>query len=101
MRDFELYCVNHDIDRIKYINTGWIFLLYDLMDFNKAFQAYDTIEGANCLTASNSKTQQEAAAEAVRKVGLNQISEIQPEWFLSSKQKEMFFKSLEYLKGIE
>jgi len=74
--------------------------LYDLMDFNKAFHAYDTMEGANCLTTGDKKTQQQAAMEAVKKVSLNQISEIREEWFHNPKQKEMFFKRLEYLKCI-
>ena len=48
------------------------------MDFNKAFQAYDTIEGARCQTASKNRSQREAAEEAVRRVGLNQIAEVSP-----------------------
>jgi len=134
MRDFEIYCMNHDMDKMKYVLTldaysfymmnivdylvgntdrhyeNWgVFVdnktnrptrLYDLMDFNKAFHAYDTMEGANCLTTGDKKTQQQAAMEAVKKVSLNQISEIREEWFHNPKQKEMFFKRLEYLKCI-
>ena len=47
--------------------------LYPLMDFNKAFQAYDTAEGARCLTADGSLSQRDAALMAVRKIGLNQV----------------------------
>ena len=135
MRDFEIYCMNHDMDKMKYVlkldgysyymmnivdylvgNTdrhweNWgVFVdnktnrpirLYDLMDYNKAFQAYDRVEGANCLTTDERKTQQQAAMEAVKKVGLNQISEIKEVWFHNPKQKEMFFKRLEFLKGIK
>lgn len=75
--------------------------LHDLMDFNMAFQAYDTIEGAKCLTDVKKITQKEAAIEAVRAVGLNQICEIQPEWFTDETKKEMFFRRLELLKGVE
>ena len=31
-------------------NTGELTGLYPLMDFNKAFTAYDSIDGASCLT---------------------------------------------------
>ena len=47
--------------------------LHDLMDFNKAFQQYDTLDGANCLTVGKRHlSQREAAMEAVKKIGLNQ-----------------------------
>ena len=72
--------------------------LYDLMDFNKAFQAYDTIEGANCLTTPNKMSQKEAAIEAVQKIGLNQIKEIDYSWFKDNSQREMFINRLEILK---
>lgn len=48
--------------------------LHDLMDFNRAFQQYDTLDGANCLTVGKRHlSQREAAIEAVRKIGINQI----------------------------
>ena len=72
--------------------------LYDLMDFNKAFQSYDTIEGANCLTSGKKQTQKEAALEAVSKIGLNQVDEICPEWFKEDGKRTMFFKRLELLR---
>ena len=65
--------------------------LYDLMDFNKAFQSYDTIEGARCLTSETIKTQKEAAIEAVKAIGLNQLKEIPPEWFGDEERREMFY----------
>ena len=55
--------------------------LCPLMDFNKSFLAYDTIDGARCQTSSRKLSQCEAAIEAVRAVGLNQIAEVEPEWF--------------------
>ncbi|MGN0142669.1 MAG: hypothetical protein ACI4AD_10610 [Roseburia sp.] len=78
--------------------------LYDLMDFNQAFGRYDTIEGANCLTTDRKNlkmTQQEAAEIAVRKVGLNQIREVDREWFAGlNVEYEMYKKRYEYLKNV-
>ena len=51
--------------------------LHDLMDFNRAFQQYDTLDGANCLTVGKQHlSQREAAMEAVRKIGLNQFVDV-------------------------
>ena len=51
--------------------------LHDLMDFNRAFQQYDTLDGANCLTVGKRNlSQREAAMEAVRKIGLNQFVDV-------------------------
>ena len=72
--------------------------LYELMDFNKAFHAYDTLEGANCLTTEKRQTQKAAAMEAVKQIGLNQMKEIQPEWFADTARKEMFYRRLNLLK---
>jgi len=43
--------------------------LHPLMDFNQSFTAYDSIEGANCLTTPIPMIQKEAAIEAVKQVG--------------------------------
>lgn len=72
--------------------------LYDLMDFNKAFQAYDTMDGANCLTVQKKQSQREAALEGVRAVGLNQRQEVSKEWFDDGAAYEMFRERLELLK---
>lgn len=135
MEHFEIYALNHDMDKMEYIlkldgysyymmnildyligNTdrhwgNWGMLidnktnqpirLYDLMDFNKAFQAYDQIEGANCLTTETTQSQKEAAIEAVQKIGLNQVEEISPEWFTDDAQREMFCRRMELLTGYE
>lgn len=78
--------------------------LHDLMDFNRAFGNYDTMEGANCLTSqlveNKKQTQREAAVEAAKKIGLNQIEEVKEEWFQDEKIKEMFFARLELLRGV-
>lgn len=47
--------------------------LHPLMDFNKAFHAYDSIEGAKCLTTKENMSQKDAAIRAVKAIGLNQI----------------------------
>lgn len=78
--------------------TNRLLDLYPLMDFNKAFTAYDCIEGAKCLTCDEQKTQKQAAIEAVRRIGLNQISEIQDEWFYSPSIKKMFYQRLAVLR---
>lgn len=66
--------------------------LHELMDFNRAFSAYDTLEGANCQTVlPRILTQKEAAQEAVEKIGLNQYREVEREWFGDRMQEyEMF-----------
>lgn len=66
--------------------------LHELMDFNRAFSAYDTLEGANCQTVlPRILTQKEAAQEAVEKIGLNQYREVEREWFGDRVQEyEMF-----------
>lgn len=78
--------------------------LYDLMDFNKAFGSYDTMEGANCLTAKflegKNQTQKEAAIEAVNAIGLNQTEEIKSKWFEDKDVEEMFFRRLNLLRGL-
>lgn len=57
--------------------NGDILRLHDLMDFNQAFKAYDTTDGALCQTTlPRHITQKEAAIEAVKEIGLNQIKEI-------------------------
>ncbi len=73
--------------------------LHKLMDFNKAFYAYDSLEGANCQTVfGRNITQKEAALEAVKQIGLNQIKEVEQEVFLNLPQYyEMFLKRLEIL----
>jgi hypothetical protein len=68
------------------------------MDFNKSFLAYDTVDGARCQTSRRKLSQQEAAIEAVRTVGLNQIAEIKPEWFEDHATRDMFFRRLAIMK---
>lgn len=78
--------------------TNKLMKLHPLMDFNKAFLSYDTVEGARCQTAKGSMSQKDAAIEAVRKNGLHLIAEVSEEWFADAETKEMFFKRLEILK---
>ena len=79
-------------------STNKLMGLYSLMDFNKSFLAYDSIDGALCQTTDRKISQREAAIEAVKKIGLNQISEIQEDWFNDVNAKDMFFNRLEILK---
>lgn len=75
--------------------------LYDLMDFNKTFQAYDNPEGANCLTVAAKMTQKEAAIAAVKAIGLNQIKEVDLTWFTDTATRAMFEERLALLKAQE
>ena len=111
--DFRGYCMMNIIDYLVG-NTdrhwgNWGFLvsndtnrlekLYPLMDFNKSFQAYDTLDGALCQTNAKRQSQREAALEAVRAVGFNQTAEVKAEWFEDHAWWEMFCKRLELLKS--
>ncbi|MCI9380362.1 MAG: hypothetical protein HFG88_04865 [Dorea sp.] len=73
--------------------------LHPLMDFNQSFRAYDTLEGARCQTIrSKVMTQKEAALLAAKRTGLNQISEIDAEWFAGrEKEYDMFINRLKVL----
>lgn len=74
--------------------------LYPLMDFNQCFLAYDNLDGANCQTIYPRKlTQREAAIEAVKKIGLPQIREIDMSVFGDMKaEAEMFRYRLKELR---
>ena len=85
------FLVNNDTNKLE--------KLYPLMDFNKSFLAYDTLDGARCQTCSRKLSQREAALEAVRAVGLNQIAEIKPEWFEDAAQWQMFCKRMAVVHG--
>ena len=84
--------------------------LHPLMDFNQSFHAYDTLEGARCLTAEGHLSQREAAVQGVQAVGLNQIHAL-PEDLSSlfgtvnqlfqSRLDKMFMKRLQILKEAE
>lgn len=72
--------------------------LFPLMDFNKAFQAYHTLEGSRCLTAPEPVSQLDAALDAARHIGLAQREEVHPEWFSDPARWEMFRRRLQALK---
>ncbi|MBR3416995.1 MAG: hypothetical protein IKH09_09905 [Clostridia bacterium] len=74
--------------------------LYPLMDFNKAFTDYSTLEGGICQPVTGHPSQKDAAAEAVKTVGLNQVSEVSRAWFASNEQYNMFSQRLNYLMSI-
>ena len=71
-----------------------------MMDYNKAFLSYDTVEGALCQTTENRVSQKQAAIEAVKEIGLNQIKEIDRSLFSNEKIADMFFARLDILKNI-
>ena len=85
------FLVDNDTNRLE--------RLHPLMDFNKAFLSYDTIDGARCQTSARKLSQLDAAREAVQAVGLNQIAEIKPEWFEDAAQWQMFCKRLAVVHG--
>ena len=72
--------------------------LHPLMDFNKSFLAYDSMDGARCQSNKKNQTQSEAALEAVQAVGLNQIAEIRESWFSDDARRDMFFRRLTLLR---
>lgn len=74
--------------------------LYPLMDFNKAFNSYETIEGARCQTTKELCSQMDAAIDAVKHIGLNQIADANKDWFTNSAEYEMFIKRLDILKSV-
>lgn len=76
--------------------------LYPLMDFNQAFLAYDTLDGAICQTVLPMKmTQREAAVEAVKQIGLPQKYEMDMSKFGDMKaEAEMFERRLWELKKV-
>ena len=81
--------------------TNRIQKLYPLMDFNKSFNSYDSVEGARCLTTDRRISQKEAAIEAVRQIGLNLVREVEPVFFENDETRQMFYKRLEILKAAE
>lgn len=80
-------------------NNNSVLGLYPLMDFNKAFTDYDTFEGGICYPVKSHPTQKDAAAAAVKEIGLNQTAEVSKEWFANDKQYGMFVQRLDYLRG--
>lgn len=81
--------------------TNKIESLYPLMDFNKAFMAYDHIEGGMCLPEGARISQKDAAIFAVKCVGLNQIKDVEREWFDDIQMWDMFNQRLELLKTVD
>ncbi len=76
--------------------------LYPIMDFNRSFQAYDTLDGAMCLPEFPAiKSQRETAIEAVKKVGLRQIKDtLDIEKSMNKEESNMFRKRLQLLQNI-
>lgn len=75
--------------------------LHPLMDFNQCFGAYDTIDGANCLTVGSKQrlSQRQAAIEAVQIIGLPQNCDVDLSLFGDhAAEAEMFCKRLAELR---
>lgn len=82
-------------------NTNAPISLHPLMDFNQCFGAYDTLDGANCLTVGDKRrlSQRQAAIEAVQVIGLPQIREVDFSIFGDhTEEADMFCKRLAELK---
>ena len=71
-----------------------------ILDFNPCFLEYDNLEGAHFQTLLPRRiTQREAAIEAVKKIGLLQIKEMDMGAFKDMKEEaEMFQCRLQELK---
>ena len=78
--------------------TNRLTKLYPLMDFNRAFGAYDTLEGVRCQTAPTPQSQMEAALCGVRQIGLNQIAPISDDWFDCADRRAMLHRRLRALQ---
>ena len=110
---YDVYCTNHDwntLDKILELDAHGYYMmnildylvgnetnqpirLHDLMDFNRAFQQYDTLDGANCLTVGKRHLRQrEAALEAVRNIDLNQLHNVDGTIFRGYKIRKDLFK---------
>ena len=81
--------------------TNKLLKLHSLMDYNKAFLSYEKLSGARSQTSEKPQSQQQAAEEAVKIIGLNQIKEVDPAWFDDEQTKKMFFQRLDFLQSIE
>lgn len=77
--------------------------LHPLIDFNKCFSAYDTLDGAMCQTVYPRKLSQcQAAIEAVQAIGLRQKCEVDLAIFgEKTAWAEMFQRRLAELKQYE
>jgi len=82
-------------------NTNKLLGLHPLMDFNKAFTNYSSVEGGKCQTQRRKVSQKDAAIEAVKKIGLNQIAEVKKEWLSNLSDYEMFEKRLDILRATD
>lgn len=79
-------------------NTNKLIKLFPLMDFNKAFNSYNTVEGVKCQTTDKTMSQMDAAISAVEHIGLNQVSNVGKDLFDNKEQYLMFEKRLNVLK---
>ncbi len=75
--------------------------LHPLMDFNKAFLAYDTEDGAICRTTARQLSQKQAALDAVRRSGPGLLRPLDDVRFPDERTKAMFFTRLAILQNAD
>ena len=84
--------------------TGERLRLHELMDFNRAFGSYHSIDGAMCLTVpvGMRMTQREAALEAAEKIEWKPVRPIEDVWFGDRVEwRVMFHRRMEELENSE
>lgn len=74
--------------------------LHPLMDFNKSFLSYEDVNGTRCLTTDVPMSQKEAAILGAKSVGLNQIQDVQRDWFYDEAEWNMFSRRMDILKQL-
>ncbi len=81
--------------------------LHPLMDFNRAFRSYDTLEGAKCLTTDENISQMEAALRGAKAIGFRPVKELPdhlPDFFhdlnslFGANLDDMFQRRLDVLR---
>lgn len=76
--------------------------LHPLMDFNKSFEAYDTLEGGRCLTVPAGVSQRQAAIEAVKELGNMLLLRAIPYYLFDeyglTDEKDMFLQRMDNLQ---
>lgn len=107
---FEIYALNHDLDVLEeclrvdketYYGMNILDYLVGNIDRHPENWGFMVDNQTNCQTVyPQRKTQREAAIEAVKNIGLNQIAEIDDSFFEGEEEwKTMFFQRLEELKA--
>ena len=78
--------------------------LHPLMDFNRTFHSYDTMDGAKCLTTEKTMSQKDAAIMGVQRIGLNQTADLPedlPELFRDLNDLAGMRLDIQFIKRLE